>query len=74
MIVMPSLTEREQGNPPGIGRPVRRSVAAITHVMGRAIDEPRRVIRKNEAREDSPHDTGPAADRKKRGSERYLQR
>src|SRR5271166_2853844 len=62
MIVVPSFTAREQGDPPAVARVVAGFEASRSPHVRRGIHKPGSVQAKGHAQEDSPHDAGPAAD------------
>src|SRR5947209_3255994 len=61
MIVVPALAESQERDPPTVGRIiVGGEPASAPHVRSR-VDQPCRVQVKDYAKEDAPHQDGPAA-------------
>src|SRR5271165_48964 len=62
MIVVPSFTAREQGDPPAVARVVAGFEASRSPHVRRGIHQPGSVQAEGHAQEDSPHDARPATD------------
>src|ERR1044072_2620978 len=69
MVVMPSLAERQQRDPPAIARIVTSLKSRSTPQMRGRISEPRRMKREREPQENSPQQHVPIAENKQQYSQ-----